>query len=230
MRELNRLGLTGAIDAGGGFQNYPEDCQVIEELHRNGQMTVRIAYNFFTRKPKEEQEDLLRWTQTASCAQGDDYFRHNGAGEMLVFSAADFEDFRVERPDMPAEMEPEQLIRILVQNRWPWRMHVTYDATISPRNIERIAALGGGIAIQHRMAYQGEYFVERYGAQTAGHTPSIRRMPDSRGQGLGRRTEVARHGALRPVATGATQRPWGARSADRTPQGRWVSGSRAAPD
>lgn len=33
MRELNRLGLTSAIDAGGGFQNYPEDYQVIAELH-----------------------------------------------------------------------------------------------------------------------------------------------------------------------------------------------------
>src|ERR1700745_3561833 len=29
MRELNRLGVTGAIDAGGGFQNYPEDYAVI---------------------------------------------------------------------------------------------------------------------------------------------------------------------------------------------------------
>ena len=34
MRELNRLGVTSAIDAGGGFQNYPDDYQVIEELHR----------------------------------------------------------------------------------------------------------------------------------------------------------------------------------------------------
>ena len=25
MRELNRLGVTGVIDAGGGFQNYPDD-------------------------------------------------------------------------------------------------------------------------------------------------------------------------------------------------------------
>lgn len=33
MRELNRLGLTSAIDAGGGFQNYPEDYEVIAELH-----------------------------------------------------------------------------------------------------------------------------------------------------------------------------------------------------
>jgi len=54
--------------------------------------------------------------------QGTDYFRHNGAGEMLAFSAADFEDFRVPRPDVPPEMEGEleDVVRILVQNRWPW--------------------------------------------------------------------------------------------------------------
>src|SRR5882762_5365861 len=34
-RELNRLGLTSAIDAGGGFQNYPDDYGVVNELHRN---------------------------------------------------------------------------------------------------------------------------------------------------------------------------------------------------
>jgi starvation-inducible DNA-binding protein len=34
MCELNRLGLTSIIDAGGGFQNYPEDYAVIDELHR----------------------------------------------------------------------------------------------------------------------------------------------------------------------------------------------------
>src|SRR5947199_9698027 len=54
MRELNRLGLTSAIDAGGGFQNYPEDYQVIERLHRRGEMTVRIAYNLFTQRPGHE--------------------------------------------------------------------------------------------------------------------------------------------------------------------------------
>src|SRR5438552_14154087 len=30
MHELNRFGLTSVIDAGGGFQNYPEDYAVIE--------------------------------------------------------------------------------------------------------------------------------------------------------------------------------------------------------
>jgi predicted amidohydrolase YtcJ len=52
MRELNRLGITSAIDAGGGFQNYPEDYEVIEGLHKHGELTVRIVYNLFTQKPK----------------------------------------------------------------------------------------------------------------------------------------------------------------------------------
>ena len=98
MRELNRLGVTGAIDAGGGFQNYPEDYAVIQKLADEGQLTIRLAYNLFTQKPKGEKEDFLNWTKTSRYKQGDDYFRHNGAGEMLVFSAADFEDFRAAAP------------------------------------------------------------------------------------------------------------------------------------
>jgi len=119
MRELNRLGITGAIDAGGGFQNYPEDYAVIQKLAGEGLLTVRLAYNLFTQKPKGERQDFLNWTKTSKYKQGDDYFRHNGAGEMLVFSAADFEDFRQPRPDMADEMEGEleSVVRILAENR-----------------------------------------------------------------------------------------------------------------
>ncbi|WP_434093695.1 amidohydrolase, partial [Pseudomonas atacamensis] len=207
MRELNRLGVTGVIDAGGGFQNYPDDYAVIQKLDNDGQMTVRLAYNLFTQKPKEEKEDFLKWTSSVKYKQGNDYFRHNGAGEMLVFSAADFEDFRQPRPDLQPEMEGEleEVVRILAENRWPWRLHATYDETItraldvfekvnediplaginwffdhaetiSDKSIDRIAALGGGIAVQHRMAYQGEYFVERYGARAAQATPPVARI------------------------------------------------------
>ncbi len=207
MRELNRLGVTGAIDAGGGSQNYPDDYEVIQKLSDEGQLTIRLAYNLFTQKPKAEKEDFLNWTKTSKYKQGNDYFRHNGAGEMLVFSAADFEDFRVARPDMPPQMEGEleEVVRVLAENRWPWRMHATYDETISraldvfekvnrdvplaginwffdhaetisEKSMDRIAALGGGVAVQHRMAYQGEYFVERYGAKAAEATPPVAKM------------------------------------------------------
>jgi predicted amidohydrolase YtcJ len=133
MRELNRLGITSAIDAGGGFQNYPEDYQVIEQLHKNGELTVRIAYNLFTQKPKGELADFQNWTGMLTPRQGDDYFRHNGAGEMLVYSAADFEDFLEPRPDMPGGMEQElkPVVGLLAKNRWPFRLHATYDETIT---------------------------------------------------------------------------------------------------
>src|SRR6185437_8740452 len=132
MREVNRLGITGVIDAGGGFQNYPDDYRIIEELHRDGEMTVRIAYNLFTQKPKQELQDFTNWSKQVKPGQGDDLYRNNGAGEMLVYSAADYEDFRVERPDMAPSMEGElePVIRLLAGNRWPWRLHATYNETI----------------------------------------------------------------------------------------------------
>jgi predicted amidohydrolase YtcJ len=228
MRELNRLGVTSAIDAGGGFQNYPDDYAVIQKLSDEGQLTIRIAYNLFTQKPKAERDDFLNWTRTSKYQQGNDYFRHNGAGEMLVFSAADFEDFREPRPDMPSEMEGEldAVVRILAQNRWPWRLHATYDETISraldvfervdqdiplsginwffdhaetisDQSIDRVAALGGGIAIQHRMAYQGEYFVERYGPGAAQATPPIAKMLE-RGLKVSAGTDATRVASYNP--------------------------------
>jgi predicted amidohydrolase YtcJ len=207
MRELNRLGLTSAIDAGGGFQNYPEDYQVIAELHEKKQLTIRIAYNLFTQRPKQELEDFELWTDMLKPGQGTDFYRHNGAGEMLVFSAADFEDFLQPRPDLPpgTEDELERVVRHLVEHRWPFRLHATYDEsisrmldvfekvnrdipfnglhwlfdhaeTITERNIERVKALGGGIAVQHRMAFQGEYFADRYGIEATKHTPPVAKM------------------------------------------------------
>ena len=133
MRELNRLGVTSAIDAGGGFQNYPDDYQVIEQLEKENQLTVRIAYNLFTQKPKEELADFKNWTSSVKYGQGSDFLRHNGAGEMLVFSAADFEDFLEPRPDLPGSMEAElePVVRHLVEQRWPFRLHATYDESIS---------------------------------------------------------------------------------------------------
>lgn len=207
MRELNRLGITSAIDAGGGFQNYPDDYQVIEDLHRRGELTVRIAYNLFTQKPKGELSDFSRWVGMTKPGAGSDYYRMNGAGEMLVFSAADFEDFLEPRPDLAPDMEGELhgVVKLLAEHRWPFRLHATYDESISrfldvfeavnrevpfnglrwffdhaetvtERNLERIKALGGGIAVQHRMAFQGEYFVDRYGAKAAEQTPPITQM------------------------------------------------------
>jgi predicted amidohydrolase YtcJ len=228
MRELNRLGVTSVIDAGGGFQNYPDDYKVVSELAAQGQLTLRISYNLFTQNKGGELDDFKRWTGMVKPGDGDAMYRHNGAGEMLAFSAADFEDFREPRPDMAMSMEGDldPVIRHLAANRWPFRLHATYEETISraldvfekvnrdvpfnglhwffdhaetvsPRSIDRIAALGGGIAVQHRMAYQGEYFVERYGARAAEATPPIARMLSS-GVAVSAGTDATRVASYNP--------------------------------
>ena len=113
------------------------------------------------------------------------------------------------RPELATMMEADlkKVISLLVENRWPFRLHATYDEsitrflnvfeevnseipfnglrwwfdhaeTISDRSMERVKALNGGIAIQDRMAFQGEYFVDLYGKEGAKRTPPIYRMLD----------------------------------------------------
>ncbi|HXK18397.1 MAG TPA: amidohydrolase, partial [Polyangiaceae bacterium] len=228
MRELNRLGLTSVVDAGGGFQNYPDDYAVIKELAESQQLSLRIAYNLFTQRPKQELDDFRRWAKLVKPGDGDAMFRFNGAGEMLVFSAADFEDFIEPRPDLAGSLEAELhgVVEHLVANQWPFRIHATYDEsisrfldvfesvdrdlplsktrwwfdhaeTLSKRNLERIARLGGGVAIQHRMAFQGEYFVTRYGREAARHAPPLTALLES-GIPVGGGTDATRVASYNP--------------------------------
>jgi hypothetical protein len=228
MRELNRLGLTSLVDAGGGSQIYPDDYAIIEELHKRGEMTVRMAYNIFTQQPKQEKEDFLRCMKLTAPGNGDDFYRCNGAGEMLVYSAADFEDFLEPRPDLPPNMEKDlsEVVSMLAANKWPFRIHATYNEsisrmlnvfeevnreipfkgtnwffdhceTISDRSLERVKALGGGIAIQDRIAFQGEYFLDRYGKQAAERTPPVRKMLEL-GIPVGAGTDATRVASYNP--------------------------------
>ena len=194
-------------------------------------MTVRISYNLFTQHAKGELADFTKWTQENQYRQGDDMFRLNGAGEMLTFSAADFEDFLQPRPDLPPSLEGEltDVARLLAEKRWPFRLHATYDEsisrflnvfenvnrqvpfkglrwffdhaeTVSEKNLDRIQALGGGIAVQHRMAFQGEYFIERYGRDAVRHSPPIRSMLN-RGIPVGAGTDGTRVASYNPFVS-----------------------------
>ncbi|WP_375210637.1 amidohydrolase family protein, partial [Hyphococcus sp.] len=80
MREMNRLGITSVIDAGGGGQNYPEDYDVIQRLHDNGELTVRVAYNLFAQQAGQELSDYERWVEMTEPGAGSDMLMMNGAG------------------------------------------------------------------------------------------------------------------------------------------------------
>jgi predicted amidohydrolase YtcJ len=212
-RELNRLGVTSAIDAGGGFQNYPDDYGVSLELARDGRLTVRTSYYLFAQRAGKELEDFQRWLTMTHPDKNDHMFYPNGfsaegGGENLVASAADFENFLEPRPDLPDAMESElePVVSLLVKNRWPFRLHATYGEsidrdlaviekvnaktplnglrfiidhgeTITDAQLARIRKLGGGVAVQDRMHFQGEAYRKRYGEQVR-QMPPIRKMLD----------------------------------------------------
>jgi predicted amidohydrolase YtcJ len=210
-RELNRLGVTSAIDAGGGGQAYPDDYGISLELAQQGKLTVRTSYYLFPQQPGKELADFQRWMTMTYPNKNDHMFYANGyvtdgAGENLVWSAIDFENFLEPRPELPPNMEDEleAVLRLLIANRWPFRIHATYDEsiarhlsviekvnkdlplnglrwffdhaeTISDAQLKRVKALGGGIAVQNRMYFQGEQYVKRYGVPT-GQIPPIGKM------------------------------------------------------
>lgn len=213
MTELNRLGVTAVMDAGGGFQNFPDDYTITDELNKQGKITVRLPYFLFAQKKGSELEDFTKWVGMVNL----DEHTHNGhnevdyhvegGGENIVGDAADFENFLFPRPVLAGTMENnlKSVISLLVKNKWPFRLHATYNEsisrflnvieevnnespldglvwffdhaeTVSEENLQRIKALGGGIAIQHRMAYQGESFIQRYGRKPALNAPPTKRI------------------------------------------------------
>jgi predicted amidohydrolase YtcJ len=99
----------------------------------------------------------------------------------------------------------EEVTTLLVKNGWSFRIHATYGESIDrilevfervnaeqpfnglrwaidhgetmhPDQIQRIQRLGGGVAVQDRMAFAGEFFLERYGKAAAANAPPLRKL------------------------------------------------------
>lgn len=211
-RHLLSLGETSAVDAGGGGHQFPDDYQASTRLAGEGDLPMRVSMYLFPQTPGDELNQFTRWMSNYQHDQNLDDHTHNGyviegGGELLTYSASDYENFTSIRPDLKekAEQELEQVVRLHVLQGWPFRIHATYDEsiarmlnvlervnetqplskvrwafdhaeTVSDASLRRIKALGGGIAIQGRMAFAGEDFLKRYGEAATRRSPPIRKM------------------------------------------------------
>lgn len=218
--ELNRLGLTSAVDAGGGGHAFPKDYAGSKTLARQGEMSVRIGYYLFAQTQGDEAEDFASWTDNYEAGKNEAKglghgYELEGGGEFLAHAVGDWENFMADRPKLgdrkASGQDPagdlHEVTTILVKKNWPLRQHATYGESIkiimdvfeqvkkeqgkfAPRwaidhaetihdeELIRIKAMGGGIAIQNRMAFAGEYFVDRFGSEAARHAPPVRKMID----------------------------------------------------
>lgn len=120
----------------------------------------------------------------------------------------------------------EEDVKKLVQRRIPFREHISYNEnitpfldaleklneaipldglkwslehaeTISPENIGRVKKLGGGIALDAKMALHGDAFIQSHGREVALQTPRLRKLVDS-GIPLAMSTDAFRAATFNP--------------------------------
>ncbi|WP_299670287.1 amidohydrolase [uncultured Polaribacter sp.] len=236
-RELNSFGITSGIDAGGGGHKFPKDYTGTKVLADDGEMPIRLSYYLFPQNKGAEYAEFQEWMSNNEVGKNhaihlDHGYELEGGGEFLAWSAGDFENFLAPQPlleDRPTWREDlKRILRLHVDNGWPFRIHATYGETIAnmldvieevntetngelasrrwlfdhaetvkDTELERIKALNGGIAIQARMAYAGEFFVERYGADKAKHAPPVKKIMDM-GIPIGAGTDGTRVASYNP--------------------------------
>ena len=201
--------------------------KVIRWLHGNNLLTTRIGYHSFPQHKGKELSDYQRWTAEIRAGSGDDMLRFVGAGENLGWASYDYEIFADDRPEIDADAEEYQtkVMTVLGEGGWPFRQHITYNETgdrllpvyeevskgagltpgwfidhvetFTPQNLERIAKLGGGIALQNRIQFQAEDFIANYGADALKKTPNFRAILDL-GVPVGGGTDATRVTSFNP--------------------------------
>ncbi|MEO1575976.1 MAG: amidohydrolase, partial [Pseudomonadota bacterium] len=243
-RDLNRFGLTSVIDAGGGGHHYPEDYAGTQALALSGELPLRISKYLFPQDKGQELAEFQRWTENFQVhANQADALMHGyvvrGGGEFLAWFAGDYENFLADAPDITSRpLWRAQLMAVtrhLLSNRWPLRIHATYDEsinhvldvfeaahaaevaegrlgfggirfaidhgeTLQKPTLQRIKALGGGLAMQSRMAYAGEYFAKRYGEAMTRRAPPLRDVIEA-GVPLGLGSDATRVASYNPWNT-----------------------------
>ena len=118
---------------------------------------------------------------------------------------ANFAKDWVKPPAGVMEPQFAAVVKHLAALGWPFRQHATFDSTaarqldvleqvnrevplkklrwgldhcetLTPKSLERLAALGGSVSIQNRMSLDGEAFVAKYGVAAAEDAPPIARI------------------------------------------------------
>lgn len=217
MARLNRCGITGVIDPGGMGMS-PEAYRPIYELWRRRGMTVRTRMYLMAQGAGNERAQISDFIKHLHPGFGDDWLRLTGAGEVVSYGFMDLEGMHpFEVTQEGSDLLVELLVE-LIQAGWSVHLHAVLTATITAmldaieravevapsnsvrlslahaepitdRDLDRVKALGIGIAVQDRMVFRAKDSADRWGDEILRRSPPLRSILD-RGIPLGGGTDA----------------------------------------
>jgi predicted amidohydrolase YtcJ len=222
-RELNRLGMTGAMDPGGNNLT-PADYAAVQEVWRRGEMTVRVAYSLNGQTSGRELDDYKSLLALVPMGFGDASLRFVGLGERLTEA--------MNNNPRPSDADKEkyfEIARWAAQRGYGLTMHWGPDATVdhlltifervnkeipiaplrwsiahlndaSVKTLERMKALGVGWTVQDAMYFGGEGFIKQQGPEAARRTPPVA-TADRIGVRIGGGTDAHRVASYNPFTS-----------------------------
>lgn len=201
LRELNRLGLTGAIDAS-GFGITADSYDAFFRLFADGEQGFRARLLLGAANPGREMADMKQWVETIDLSADDAFVRYLGAGEVLDFAAHDMEGLSPK--DIADRTSPlREITSYLARRRWPVHHHAILDSSIGvlldawedidvdlsklrwtichadqigDENLKRVRDLGVGITIQNGMSMRGVDCEPTWSSDQLGQAPPMRTM------------------------------------------------------
>jgi predicted amidohydrolase YtcJ len=204
--ELNRLGITSVGDLHTRSVTFAHR-RLLAEMARSGNLTLRLNFYVLADDDGDELEQLKMTIDEIKGLSQSDNFRFVGFGKNLTRAVGD-RDPKGMTITAEAKEKFRQVLRLFTGERYGFHLQTDQDATArqwldvleevnastpfspqrvafahledaSPETIARIKMLGGGIAVQDRMALTGERIVELWGMDKARNTPPLRTMIES---------------------------------------------------
>jgi hypothetical protein len=226
-RELNRLGITSISDLHTGPVDFAQR-RLLADMARTGELSLRINFYVAPDDSGVEIEQLKSAAEAIKGLHQNDHFRFAGFTEDFIRDDGLF-GARSSTLDPAATERFRWLAGFAAEGGFNLHLHAGPDETArqwldvlesidavkpltrqriafaalddaTPETIARIQKLGGGLAVQSRMALTGERDVERWGLEKAREVPPLRAMVDS-GVPLAAGSDGFRAGNYSPMLT-----------------------------
>lgn len=201
MADFAARGVTGAMDPG-GFGISPDSYRTMFDLWRRDEMTMRVRLYLVPGTRGDELRDIRDWVRFIQPGFGDDMLRYVGMGEILTFGCHDMEGVRPFEVSEVARDELLEMSNLLAANDWPIHLHAILDETIGAvldvweevdrihglpgrrfslahaepigaPNLDRVAKLGIGLAIQNRLMFRSADSANLWGEDVSVNSPPL---------------------------------------------------------